>query len=160
MHRGADAAGLWSRIILLPLLTVSVLFGGCTSRLYSGPRLPSSEVAVVAGSSHYWIVQATGVNIKAVDGVATHNKVELLPGPHIIDVSFHAEELGMRYSSRGRCSIQFDASAGHTYCVDGEFTHRQQKWHAWMVDEGTGARYECLFDGKPAEPEGPDTDDE
>jgi hypothetical protein len=121
--------------------------------------LPIPEIAVVSATTHYRVVQWTAVYLKAVDGVATHNRVELLPGAHTIDVSFHAEELGMRYSSRGFCSIQFDASAGHTYRVDGEFTHRQQKWHAWLVDESTDARYECLFNGKPAEPEGPDTDD-
>ena len=110
------------------LLAILILWG-CgpgTYRMYSGPRLPKSQVALLRWDS--------AINVIFVDGrlVPRCNRIEMFPGEHNVQVGYSSS--GVR--SRHDRLINFTAEAGHRYRIShsinssSEFMH----WNAWVED--------------------------
>jgi hypothetical protein len=94
--------------------------------MYSGPRLPRSQVALLRWDS--------AINVILVDGrlVPRCNRIELFPGDHNVQVGFSSS--GFR--SRQDRLISFTAEGGHRYRIghstqsSSEFMH----WDVWIED--------------------------
>lgn len=116
------------------ILSIFVLSGilmlwGCgpgTYRMYAGPRLPKSQVALLRWDS--------AINVVLVDGrlVPRCSKIELLPGDHDVQVGYSSS--GFR-SRRDRL-IHFTAEAGHRYRVGHSIDSSSESmhWDAWIKD--------------------------
>ncbi len=109
-------------------LTILILWG-CgrrTYRMYPGPRLPRSQVALLQWDS--------AINVILVDGklVPRCNKIEMFPGDHNVQVGYSSS--GFR--SRQDRLIHFTAEGGRVYRIrystqsSPEFLH----WNAWIED--------------------------
>jgi hypothetical protein len=110
------------------LLAILILWG-CgpgVYRMYSGPRLPKSQVALLRWDPV--------INVIFVDGrlVPRCNRIEMFPGDHNVQVGYSSS--GVR--SRHDRLINFTAEAGHRYRIShsinssSEFMH----WNAWVED--------------------------
>jgi hypothetical protein len=116
-------------ILSIFILSAILIVWGCgsgTFRMYSGPRLPKSQVALLRWDSD--------INVILVDGrfVPRCSQIELFPGDHNVQVGYSSSEL----RSRKDRLINFTAEAGHRYRVrhsidsSSEFMH----WNAWIED--------------------------
>jgi len=117
-----------SMLCIFISLAILILWG-CgpgTYRMYSGPRLPRSQVALLRWDSV--------INVIVVDGrlVPRCNRIELFPGDHHVQVGYSSS--GFR--SRQDRLAHFTAEAGHRYRIShsidssSEFMH----WNAWIED--------------------------
>lgn len=96
------------------LAFVAVMFSGCTTVMYGGPRRTSDKIAVLSTSG--------GATIVRIDGQPTKRqaltKYEILPGRHSIEMSGITTEYGilvtvMRHSRP--IEACFIADPGHGY---------------------------------------------
>jgi len=116
--------------ILFIFISLAVLIlWGCgpgTYRMYSGPRLPKSQVAFLRWDS--------AINVILVDGrlVPRCNKIELFPGDHNVQVGYSSS--GFR--SRHDRLINFTAEAGHRYRISHSRDSSSELlyWNAWIED--------------------------
>jgi hypothetical protein len=96
---------------------LGVLLSGCgTTQVYEGQQLPRSEVAVIIGDSKLNFITPMNVIIRRVDGKTVSvgsNKVEILPGPHDLEVQCEMLNIG----SFNTHQIHFEAVAGKTYVL-------------------------------------------
>jgi hypothetical protein len=107
-------------------LTILILWGCGPGpyRMYPGPRLPKSQVALLQWDS--------AINVILVDGklIPRCNKIEMFPGDHNVQVGYS----GTGFRSRHDRLINFSVEAGHRYRishstdVSSEFYH----WDAWV----------------------------
>jgi len=116
------------------ILCISISFAililwGCgpgTYRMYSGPRLPRSQVVFLRWDS--------AINVILVDGrlIPRCNRIELFPGDHNVQVGLSSS----RFRSRQDRLIHFTAEAGRIYRISHsiqsspEFMH----WDTWIED--------------------------
>ena len=113
------------------ILTLSVFLvlwgcGSVTFRMYSGPRLPKSQVSFLMWDSV--------INVVFVDGklVPRCDRIELFPCDNNVQVGYSSAE----FRSRQDRLINFTAEAGHRYRIShsigssSELTH----WNAWVED--------------------------
>ncbi len=116
-------------LLYITILSVLLILWGCgsgTFRMYSGPRLPKSQVAFLKWDS--------AINVILVDGklVPRCSRIELFPGDHDVQVGY--SNSGFR-SRRDRL-IRFTAEGGHKYRIrhtidsSSELIH----WNAWIED--------------------------
>ena len=103
---------------------------GCgTVQTYEGPKKATHEVALVktnigqAALDAVWVGRLDGKEL-----VLAYSELELAPGSHATQIL-----IKRGFLTRSK-AISFDAKAGHTYRVSGEFNSGT----AWLVDEGTG----------------------
>lgn len=117
------------KVKFILILSAILMLWGCghgTYRMYAGPRLPKSQVALLQWDS--------AINVVLVDGrlVPRCSKIELFPGDHDVQVGYSSS--GFR--SRHDRLIHFTAEAGHRYRVghsidsSPEFMH----WNVWIED--------------------------
>ena len=109
-------------------LAILILWGcgSGTYRMYPGPRLPKSQVALLQWDS--------AVNVIFIDGkfVPRCNKIEMFPGDHNVQVGYSSDGLRSRHDR----VINFTVEAGHRYRishskkVSSEFMH----WDVWVED--------------------------
>ena len=116
-------------ILCIFISSAILILWGCgpgTHRMYSGPRLPRSQVAFLRWDS--------AINVIFVDGrlVPRCNRIELFPGDHNVQVGFSSS----RFRSRQDRLMNFTAEAGRIYRIShstqssSEFMH----WDAWIED--------------------------
>jgi len=109
-------------------LTILILWGCGPGpyRMYPGPRLPKSQVALLQWDS--------AINVILVDEkfIPRCNKIEMFPGNHTVQVGYS----GAGFRSRHDRLINFEVEAGHRYRityltgVSSEFYH----WDVWVED--------------------------
>jgi hypothetical protein len=106
---------------------------GCTTVLYSGPRRPREQVAMISASDTL---------ITAVDGVPISQslgKLELLPGPHSISMRVSAARTGFMHTthiySNGSLTVCFVAKPGREYLTRPS-TDDDQTWVPMIIDTG------------------------
>ena len=113
-----------------------LLFAGCTTmQSYEGAKLPPEDVAIIKGS--FGVINMA--SILEVDGNARsffEEMAELLPGEHTVKIQVMSGFGGV-FSPQyiGYKTLSFQASAGHTYKVDGKI--KKGDTFAWIVDETT-----------------------
>jgi hypothetical protein len=98
---------------------VVLLFGGCTTVMYAGPRRSPDHVAILepgsgGGNESTNIATLDGKNVQG----SRWSKYEILPGRHIIGVRAHTFETHVLYTSfitSGRVNACFFAKPGHSY---------------------------------------------
>ena len=116
-------------VLYVIILSAILILWGCgsgTFRMYSGPRLPKSQVTFLQWDS--------AINVILVDGrlVPRCSRIELFPGDHSVQVGYSSS--GFR--SRLDRLINFTAEAGRRYRIrhsidsSSELVH----WNAWIVD--------------------------
>jgi len=119
------------RMLFIACLAIAaMLVEGCgTMQAYDGPKKPASEIAVIKTNigelalDAVWVGQLDG---KRLD--LAYAELEIAPGPH------QAQILIKRgFVTRG-IPASFDAKAGHTYRIKGDF----HLGKTWVLDEGTG----------------------
>jgi hypothetical protein len=113
------------------LVLGALISSGCTTALYSGPRRPREQVAVIGASDTL---------ITAIDGVPiSGSKFEILPGPHSVSLRVSASRPGFMYTthiySRGSLSVCFVAKAGREYLTRPS-SDDDQTWVPQIVDTG------------------------
>lgn len=94
---------------------------GTQARMYSGPRLPLSQISVLS-STGGTILRIDGEKISSFVG---HKTFELLPGPHSIDVSYFRQHLKNKTSysktvgtiSTGPIRLSFNSKPGFNYTI-------------------------------------------
>jgi hypothetical protein len=114
-------------------------FGWTTKRIYSGPELPKSQIAVVHEYFRFYGFIFERFFITVVDGAAVPGRirrVELLPGHHNLGINFQNYWIGLGSSSLSPIIIGFQAEAGHTYRIKGLITN--ERWGVGLVDDQTG----------------------
>ncbi len=119
-------------LVVIALIFLAGLSFAAPQRMYTGPERPASETALVKGA-------ASEINIVSCDGVkATKLEVSVLPGEHVIEMSFRGD---MEYSE-DTSFLKFTAEAGHTYIVDREDVKNQQGafYNPFILDKTTGKR--------------------
>ncbi len=110
------------------LLTLLVLWGcgSGTFRMYSGPRLPRSQVAFLQWDSV--------INVILVDGklIPRCRRIELFPGDHNVQVGYSSS--GFR--SRHDRLIHFTAEGGHKYRISHSVGSSSElmHWNVWVED--------------------------
>jgi hypothetical protein len=115
-------------LFILILLAILILWGcgSGTFRMYSGPRLPKSQVAFLRWDSV--------INVILVDGrlVPRCSRIELFPGDHNVQVGYSSS--GFR--SRQDRLINFTAEAGHKYKIKHSIDSSSEfmRWNAWVED--------------------------
>lgn len=96
---------------ILPSALLALLMTGCApARLYSGPRLPKNQVAVIS-------MPLAGAQITKIDGQPiklSHYQFELLPGVHSVTVYDAISHVGHALA-KGEDTLTFQAEAGHEY---------------------------------------------
>ena len=113
-----------------------LLFSGCaTIQSYEGAKQPPENVALIKES--FGVINRA--SILEVDGKAHsffEESSEILPGEHIVKIQV-ITGLGsfMGPQRIGNKTLSFQASAGHTYKVDGKI--KKEGTFAWIVDETT-----------------------
>lgn len=116
-------------ILCIFISSAILILWGCspgTYRMYSGPRLPRSQVAFLRWDS--------AINVIFVDGrlAPRCNRIELFPGDHNVQVGFSSS----RFRSRQDRLMNFTAEAGRIYRISystqssSEFMH----WDSWIED--------------------------
>jgi hypothetical protein len=118
---------------LLVLLFAMVLVVGCasSSRMYSGPELSASQVAIVRPAQIS--VSIESCDNKRLSGLAS--SLSVLPGEHVIEMSIRAP--GIMYSA-DTSFMTFKAEAGHVYAVDWEQSKTApNRYTSFIVDVGT-----------------------
>ena len=105
------AFGLRTAVLAATVVT------GCASgpsQLYEGPARSRGEIALIA--------QARGskARVFAVDSARTTGDSWILPGPHVVWISFQVVRHGgdLTYTVWTYCQMAFEASAGGTYLVE------------------------------------------
>lgn len=135
------------------LITLFLAFlAGCATprnRFYLGEALPREKVAilkVIPGGPFdalpiIWSVDNRKPERALWDGAV---EVELLPGPHVVEVGFYQKLLfGSRFS-KGKYLTALDAEPGHSYEVrvtvisEGE---SENQWNAEIVDVESGKKF-------------------
>jgi hypothetical protein len=116
-------------ILSILILSAILILWGCgpgTYRMYSGPRLPKSQVALLRWDSV--------INVILVDGrlVPRCSRIELFPGDHSVQVGYSSS--GFR--SRHDRLINFTAEAGHRYRIDHSIDSSSalMHWNVWIED--------------------------
>jgi hypothetical protein len=145
---------------------IAVLLGGCgAKRLYEGPALPASQVAVIhVGRT---IVRGIDGHLRR-GGVFDVDRFEVAPGAHSVVLVFEVPEhsIGVKTiparRGEGRCTIEFVAEAGKQYWLASRPAgtgwpgpHWNGKWEAWVRDPSIGAEDDILArcSSQPSEPE-------
>ena len=128
-------------MIKTALLITLLIVAGCATpkahRVYQGESLPTSKVAILRDTTHYYIFAFCETKLKTIDGndVNGMSTLELLPGPH--EVSFIVEYNS--YSSKSRSgAFKFQAEAGHIYKLDVAKCMSTPRFEPWIEDETTG----------------------
>jgi len=116
-------------ILSIFILSAIFVLWGCgsgTYRMYSGPQLPKSQVAVLGWDST--------INVILVDGslVPRCSRIELVPGDHNVQVGYSSS--GFR--SRQDRFINFTAEAGHRYRISHSIdsSSKLMHWSVWIKD--------------------------
>lgn len=121
---------------VLVALAMVFLMVSCatTAKMYSGPDLPANEIAFIQSAT-------SSVTIESCDGKKLPNsRVAVLPGEHVIEISFYDRSQGDWISwSISNSFLSFSAEAGHTYSVDWKTDSRDnRKYVVVLKDLKTG----------------------
>ena len=112
----------------------ALLTSACTTAMYSGPRRPPSELAILASDDS---------TISSIDGVQTpysggnFGKFEVLPGEHSVGVSLNRVVGGGVYTADRPYTLCMKAEAGREYRVRIDMVG--SLWRPYMVDESSAA---------------------
>ena len=114
---------------------ITAAVASCTTVLYEGDRLPSSQVAVVS---------VENTRIDAMDGSSGEDsrfaKYEILPGIHRVEFRFDMTDPGMFQTtyvrSHGSIPVCFSALAGHRYVAAGRLS-QSGTWSPEILEEET-----------------------
>jgi hypothetical protein len=94
--------------------------------MYSGPRLPKSQVALLRWDSV--------TNVILVDGklIPRCSRIELVPGDHNVQVGYSSSGFRSRYDR----VINFTAEAGHRYRISHSIdsSSESMRWNVWIKD--------------------------
>jgi hypothetical protein len=116
-------------ILSIFILSAILILWGCgpgAYRMYSGPRLPKSQVALLRWDSVINVILADGRLIPRC------SRMELFPGDHSVQVGYSSS--GFR--SRHDRLINFTAEAGHTYRISHSIDSSSElmHWNVWIED--------------------------
>jgi hypothetical protein len=108
--------------------------GSCTTALYPGHSLPSSEVATLASSD----TRIDSIDGKSL-GAGSAARYEILPGLHKVGVSLHQFNPGVMFrrgKTSGTLEVYFKAKPGHSYFTAPLVDGSRREPH--VVDEKSG----------------------
>ena len=131
------------RVALLLFLSVlvSAAVSGCVStrtyQAYEGETLPTSKIAILRETTHFYVVAFCSTNLKTFDGIDVNgaSMVELLPGLHRVSFLLEFESYG---GNARRGTFEFQAEAGHVYKLNVAKCAGIPPLQAWIEDETTG----------------------
>lgn len=119
-----------NRILHLSPVMIGFLMLGCGPvRMYAGPALPASSVAVL---------EIENVKLFTLDGApvdeAASKGLEILPGEHTMRASHNLTGYGDQV-----VTYSFVAEAGHRYIFGADYEiQRTLSWRPWVKDSATG----------------------
>jgi hypothetical protein len=120
---------------VLFVLAIGLLTMSCgTTRMYSGPELRANEIAIIQSAT-------SAITIESCDRKRiSASRVAVLPGEHLIEMSFYDRTQGDWVSwSISNSFLSFTAEAGHTYSVDWKDDSRDnRKYVVVLKDLKTG----------------------
>jgi len=115
-----------------------------TTKLYEGQQLSEDKIARLISKEDGILVHSVD-GVKSPDGKETYgpSKLELLPGDHVLVVSFRrtfSRTTGSgivyyRSSSTNNVAVRFRTEAGHTYILKAEHDPKRKEWFAIVLDE-------------------------
>jgi hypothetical protein len=118
----------------LVVVTPLFLLGACSSapmKGYTGPERPANETALIRSAD-------IGISIESCDNIkATSNTIIILPGEHIVGMSFKDPD-PEGYYSIGTAFARFTSEAGHTYLVDKKLHSAPGMFSPLIIDQATG----------------------
>ena len=129
------------------IFLVALLTFGCatTVKVVSGEKRPKEEVAIITGSTYYWVLAFSDITISSVDSIPTesHSKetVAVLPGRHTVIAHYksywpNGGGLGLGESTIGQFKLVFDVEAGYKYKI--KLKSRWRKASVIVVDTRSG----------------------
>ena len=125
--------------LIINLFVILTIFSYCTSiKMYPGPLLPEGSLSILLCPSPYYITRIDGksTDIKKPSSLFP-NKIELLPGYHIIYIHYHYRLGGETNFSTTPIVLRFYTKLGHKYKLMGEKVELFQGrflWNAWIED--------------------------
>jgi hypothetical protein len=126
------------------LICMAALLGtACTTAMYSGPRRPPSELAVIASDDSY---VSELDHVRAPFTAGNLGKFEVLPGEHAVGITLDKGMGAFKYYSYSMYTICMVALAGKEYRVKIEMLGSM--WRPYVVDESSNllVSYSCSSD--------------
>lgn len=131
--------GRYGPVVALLLLVASL--SACspitTTRIYDGPELGPSEIAIVRGDRYLEVKKVDGKDgaftAQVFRGEWTSQGFELhfLPGAHVFEVKY----IGRLMRSVVPVPIRFVAERGKRYVVKYEIVRDAREWRVWLEEE-------------------------
>ncbi len=129
------------------IFLVALLTFGCatTVKMISGEKRPREEVAIITGSTYYWVLALCDVTISSVDSIPTEyyskETAAVLPGRHTVIAHYKCYwpgggGIGLGESTIGQFKLVFDVEAGHKYKM--KLKSRWGKASLLVVDTKSG----------------------
>ena len=120
--------------VLILFLMALLSCGGNINTLvaYEGPRRPSNEVAAIMAASSSTVISGVDSIVKKKPFSIKERFIEVLPGPHSVEVNYSHHTIAQRKSSRTSVTLRFEAVSGHVYGVKSSGGYK--KWQAWIID--------------------------
>lgn len=116
-----------------PSIALLALASGCTTAMYTGPRLPKEATAL--------ITEGRGSVIEVIDGRVVRGGGEgsftVLPGPHVLRASARGSVVGLFVTTQYHgppAELCLEAEAGHVYRIAGRISADQ--WTLDVFDDG------------------------
>jgi hypothetical protein len=126
-------------VALMALALAAFVGCGTGPRLYDGPRLPPSSVAILENARDTYLMSVDGRSLQRWSHTRDIVRVELLPGPHTF-VAGPSARSGFRDVSGLAVEVSFVAEAGHVYRVSRTITGgaARPEWTLLLTDVTTG----------------------
>ncbi|HEX2964854.1 MAG TPA: hypothetical protein VHO84_03680, partial [Syntrophorhabdaceae bacterium] len=124
-----------------------VLVSCAATRMYSGPELANSQVAIIQSAD-------LTVTIESLDGKRTpSSRIAVLPGEHTIEMSFDDRMPGgWVYWSVNNFIFSFIAQAGHTYSVDWKMSPDNYRTYFVVLKDKTTGEHVPYTSTSPTQP--------
>jgi len=124
---------IYGRFLLKVIIAIMALSGifSCTTttRMYSGPQLPRSEICILVCKEGLAVDRIDG---KYIDIQPLEKRFELLPGEHTITVGLYGKKPGVLASYIGKENLTFNCRAGEAYFISFDVDYKNQQWKPFM----------------------------
>ncbi len=118
---------------MTPSIALLALASGCTTAMYTGPRLPKEATALIR--------EGRGIEVGSIDGRVVRGGGDgsfiVLPGPHVLRASVRGSVAGFFVTTDYKGPpVEFclDAESGHVYLMTGHINADQ--WSLDVFDDG------------------------
>ena len=127
---GNEQFGRFLLKIIIVIMALSGIFScTATTRIYSAPQLPRSEICILVCKERLAADRIDGKNISIQP---SEGRFELLPGEHTITVGLYGKKPGVLASYIGKENLTFNCRAGEAYFISFDVDYKNQQWKPFM----------------------------